>query len=68
MNVVFRTVALLVISNTFMTFAWYAHLKNLGHRTWFVAALVRSRSKIKITILAVGAHSSTPDGSLLLKF
>jgi len=27
-----------------------------------------SRSKIKITILAVGAHSSTPDGSLLLKF
>jgi len=40
MNVVFRTVVLLVISNTFMTFAWYAHLKNLGHRTWLAAALV----------------------------
>lgn len=36
---VFRTIVLLVISNTFMTFAWYAHLKNLGHKTWLVAAL-----------------------------
>lgn len=34
-----RTVVLLVISNAFMTFAWYAHLKNLGHRPWIVAAL-----------------------------
>ena len=34
----------------------------------FLKSLFRSRSKIKITILAVGAHSSTPDGSLLLKF
>jgi uncharacterized protein (DUF486 family) len=33
------TVALLTISNVFMTFAWYGHLKNLGHRPWFVAAL-----------------------------
>jgi uncharacterized protein (DUF486 family) len=23
-----------------MTFAWYAHLRNLGHRPWYVAALV----------------------------
>jgi uncharacterized protein (DUF486 family) len=23
-----------------MTFAWYAHLKNLNHRTWIIAALV----------------------------
>jgi uncharacterized protein (DUF486 family) len=23
-----------------MTFAWYAHLKNLGHRAWYVAAIV----------------------------
>src|SRR5512145_2665744 len=34
-----KTIGLLVISNTFMTFAWYAHLKNLGHRPWIVAAL-----------------------------
>lgn len=31
---------LLLLSNVFMTFAWYAHLKNLGHRPWIVAALV----------------------------
>lgn len=40
MNVILRTVVLLVISNTFMTFAWYAHLKNLGHKPWLIAALV----------------------------
>ena len=34
------TVVLLVASNVFMTFAWYAHLKNLGARAWYVAALV----------------------------
>ena len=34
-----RTVLLLVASNVFMTFAWYAHLKNLGDRKWWVAAL-----------------------------
>jgi uncharacterized protein (DUF486 family) len=31
---------LLVASNVFMTFAWYAHLKNLSDRPWWVAALV----------------------------
>jgi uncharacterized protein len=31
---------LLVASNVFMTFAWYAHLKNLRDRPWIVAALV----------------------------
>lgn len=39
MNPVVRTVALLVISNVFMTIAWYAHLRNLGHRPWLIAAL-----------------------------
>jgi uncharacterized protein (DUF486 family) len=39
MPVVARTVALLVLSNVFMTFAWYAHLRNLGNRPWIVAAL-----------------------------
>jgi uncharacterized protein (DUF486 family) len=31
---------LLVLSNIFMTFAWYAHLKNLSGRAWYVAALL----------------------------
>ena len=34
------TLWLLTASNVFMTFAWYAHLKNLSDRPWFVAALV----------------------------
>ena len=37
--VLWRTVILLVISNTFMTFAWYAHLRNLSDRKWWIAAL-----------------------------
>ena len=34
------TVALLVCSNVFMTFAWYAHLRNLSDRPWYLAAFV----------------------------
>ena len=34
------TVCLLIASNVFMTFAWYAHLRNLADRPWFVAALL----------------------------
>jgi len=40
MNRVVVTVVLLVVSNTFMTFAWYAHLRDLAHKPWLVAALV----------------------------
>ena len=39
MPVLLRTVGLLLLSNVFMTFAWYAHLKHLGSRPWLVAAL-----------------------------
>lgn len=34
------TVGLLTLSNLFMTFAWYGHLKNMSHRPWIFAALV----------------------------
>ncbi|MBN2301179.1 MAG: DMT family protein [Lentisphaerae bacterium] len=40
MSVVLQTTILLVISNTFMTFAWYAHLQNMAHKPWLMAALV----------------------------
>lgn len=40
MNPIFTAVALLFCSNIFMTFAWYAHLKELNHKPWLVAALV----------------------------
>lgn len=40
MRTIFTTVVLLVISNVFMTIAWYAHLKNLAAKPWYVAALI----------------------------
>ena len=40
MNPYLSTSMLLVLSNVFMTFAWYGHLKNLSDRPWIVAALV----------------------------
>ena len=39
MPVAVTTVGLLILSNVFMTFAWYAHLRNLGDRPWWIAAL-----------------------------
>lgn len=35
-----QTVLLLAMSNLFMTVAWYAHLKHLADRPWWIAALV----------------------------
>ena len=35
-----KTVGLLVASNVFMTFAWYAHLKDMKAKPWFIAAVV----------------------------
>lgn len=40
MPVIVQTVLLLVVSNIFMTFAWYGHLKHLDTRAWYVAALL----------------------------
>ena len=39
MAVIIKTVLLLTCSNLFMTFAWYAHLKNMSSKPWFIAAL-----------------------------
>ncbi len=40
LSIVIRTAVMLVISNCFMTFAWYGHLRNLNHKAWYIAALV----------------------------
>lgn len=40
MSPIVRTILLLTLSNVFMTFAWYAHLKDLSGRPWWVAAFV----------------------------
>ena len=39
--IVTKTVLLLICSNVFMTFAWYAHLRHLSQKPWIIAALVR---------------------------
>ncbi len=60
------TILLLTFSNVFMTFAWYAHLKELSHRPWVIAALVSwgiafleymlqvPANRIGYTVLSVG--------------
>ncbi len=35
-----QTAGLLILSNIFMTFAWYGHLKTLNTRAWYIAAFV----------------------------
>jgi uncharacterized protein (DUF486 family) len=40
MPVIVPTTLLLIASNVFMTFAWYAHLRNLADKPWYIAASV----------------------------
>lgn len=40
MNTAFKTIGLLALSNVFMTFAWYGHLKTLSAKPWIIAALI----------------------------
>jgi uncharacterized protein (DUF486 family) len=61
------TVSLLIVSNIFMTFAWYAHLKDLAHKPWIVAALISwgialleymfhvPANRIGFTVMSVGS-------------
>ena len=40
MSPIMTSIGLLICSNVFMTFAWYAHLKSMNHKPWIIAALV----------------------------
>ncbi len=40
MPAIFKTIILLTIANVFMSFAWYAHLKELNNKPWIIAALI----------------------------
>jgi uncharacterized protein (DUF486 family) len=63
---VLTSILLLIVSNVFMTFAWYAHLKELNHKPWIVAALISwgialfeylfqvPANRIGYTVLSVG--------------
>jgi uncharacterized protein len=60
------TIVMLLISNIFMTFAWYAHLKDMSQKPWIIAALVSwgialfeylfqvPANRIGYTVLSVG--------------
>jgi uncharacterized protein (DUF486 family) len=39
-TIALQTVGLLILSNVFMTFAWYGHLKNLASKPWWIAAFI----------------------------
>jgi hypothetical protein len=66
MRAVLTSVGLLCLSNVFMTFAWYAHLKELRDRPWLIAALLSwgialfeyllqvPANRIGYTVLSVG--------------
>lgn len=40
MPTILKTILLLTCANIFMSFAWYAHLKNLSQKPWIIAALI----------------------------
>jgi len=40
MHPILLPILLLICSNVFMTFAWYAHLRELNHKPWLIAAIV----------------------------
>jgi uncharacterized protein len=66
MRAIALSIGLLCLSNVFMTFAWYAHLKELSHKPWIIAALVSwgialfeyllqvPANRIGYTVLSVG--------------
>jgi len=40
MNPILLSISLLILSNVFMTFAWYAHLREMSSKPWFIAAFI----------------------------
>jgi len=40
MPTILKTILLLTVANVFMSFAWYAHLKELNNKPWVIAALI----------------------------
>ena len=74
------TLLLLTLSNVFMTFAWYAHLKELSHKPWIIAALVSwgiaffeyllqvPGNRIGFTVLSIGQLKILQEVITLLVF
>ena len=66
MHPILASILLLLCSNVFMTFAWYAHLKELNNKPWLIAAFISwgialleylfqvPANRIGFTVLSVG--------------
>ena len=61
-----KVVVLLIMSNVFMTFAWYGHLKNLANKPWYIAALVSWGIALFEYILQVPANRLGHAGGVTL--
>jgi uncharacterized protein (DUF486 family) len=61
-----QTFGLLLLSNVFMTFAWYGHLKNLSAKPWWVAAVVSWGIALFEYLLQVPANRIGHAGGLSL--
>ena len=56
-----QTAALLCVSNLFMTFAWYGHLKTLNGKPWLIAALISwGIALFEYLIMVPANRSATP--------
>ena len=74
------TIGLLAMSNVFMTFAWYAHLRNLADRPWWIAAFASwgialfeyllqvPANRIGHTVMSVGELKILQESITLLVF
>lgn len=60
--VIAKTVVLLLCSNVFMTFPWYAHLRHLNQKPWIVAALISWGIALFEYLLQVPATESAKCG------
>jgi len=72
------SIVLLGVSNVFMTFAWYSHLRELNHKPWIVAALASwgialleylfqvPANRIGYTVMSVGQLKIVQEVSILL--
>jgi uncharacterized protein (DUF486 family) len=65
-SVIVKTVVLLVLSNCFMTYAWYGHLKNLGSKPLIIAVLISWGIAFFEYLIQVPANRIGHDGNLSL--
>jgi uncharacterized protein (DUF486 family) len=61
-----KTFGLLALSNVFMTFAWYGHLKNLSDKPWYIAAVISWGIALFEYLLQVPANRIGYEGGFTL--